>query len=338
MGLARYLAARVGGRSHGSDADGRLPRRPSAGGIAALCLVAAALLLSLVAFTQTQQRRVLFDRNSPYTRVLVVEEKGLRCLRFVKPDAGNQSCVDLEKPERIVFEYVRHASVGLTFVPEPRRAVIIGIGGGSIIHLYRRHVPTLHFDAVDLDPVVVEVAQRYFDLRPEPGLRLVAQDGRKFLETSSEQWDLIFLDAYGENNVPFALTTVEFLQAVSQRLAPHGAVVANIWRDNRPLYRSMLKTYGQVFSAVHVFPAPTHYNSIVVAMRCPKPLSRAEVLARARTVAAARQFSFDYLSAPKTYRRLADHDLSKSHVLVDAQPEVHGCLMKLYTDEEDCVP
>ena len=81
-----------------------------------------------------------------------------------------------------------------------------------------------------------------------------------------EPHDLIFLDAYGRNSVPEALTTVEFLAAVRAALDPEGVVVANIWNERtNPLYPSMLRTYQESFDELFAFPVPRRNNHIVVA-------------------------------------------------------------------------
>jgi spermidine synthase len=272
--------------------------------------------------------RVLFDKRSAYARVLVTENDGVRCLAFDSPTSGRQSCVDQADPERIVLEYVRYIPVGLVFVPEPRRALMLGLGGGSIVRLLLPRVPRLHMDVVEIDPVVIEAARLHFGVADSGRLRVVEGDGRAFVARAQERWDLIVLDAFGEDYIPFPLTTVDFFREVERRLAPGGAVVANFWSTHRGVLRAQLRTLQEVFPALHVFDGRTSGNVIAVAARGLAPWSRERVLERAGAIAPGLGFRFDFLEAPSRYVPLDSYDLGNASVLVDGRADVYEALRR----------
>jgi spermidine synthase len=152
-------------------------------------------------------------------------------------------------------------------VDKPGRALLVGLGGGTLPRFLQRHFPEVEVDAVDIDPVVVEVAQKLFAVRETDHLHLYVDDGRAFIEKTQRPYDVIFLDAYNAKEIPYALATKEFLTSVRRALAPTGVVVANIWeRLANPLHDSMVLTYQSVFGWVRIVAVRGEGNEILLAM------------------------------------------------------------------------
>jgi spermidine synthase len=105
---------------------------------------------------------------------------------------------------------------------------------------------------------VVNVAYRYFGLPRDDRLQVEVEDGRRHLQTTDDRWDVILLDAYYSDSVPFHMTTREFLQLARSRLNPGGIVVANVIGSiegpGSRLFRSFYRTYRSVFPSVAVHP------------------------------------------------------------------------------------
>ncbi len=96
----------------------------------------------------------------------------------------------------------------------PERALIVGLAGGTSAHSLLATYPELTIDGVEIDPKVLELAEKYFAL-DDPRLTTYAEDGRYFLETSDETFDLVALDAYRQPYIPFHLATQEFFELVA---------------------------------------------------------------------------------------------------------------------------
>jgi len=213
------------------------------------------------------QHRIIYEGESAYNSITVTEDcSGLRTLSF---DAGRvrQSVVKVGDPDHLELPYARTMCVGLAARPEPPRVLIVGLGGGSLPMLFRRHWPAMQIDVVDIDPGVIDAARKFFGFCEDPQLRAVAADGRKFIEECRQPYDVIFLDAFGSDNIPYALATKEFLKAVRSALKPDGLVVANIWSSvSNPLYNSMVRTYQDVFDNVYVVRTQNCGNEIFLAL------------------------------------------------------------------------
>lgn len=273
------------------------------------------LLLTFIAFTLmvlpaqslagipgTGGLRVLYEADSAYHHIVVVEDAYARYLRF---DRSFQSGMLLGDPFESPFLYAAYAHLGLIFRPEAVRVLVVGLGGGSIPKRLWRDNPRMSVDVAELDPKVVEVARRFFALPFSPRLRITAQDGRLFLRKTRELYDLIILDAYYAESIPFHLTTREFLELVKSRLAPEGAVVWNLvgalQGPRSRLFRAMYRTAAAAFPGLYLFPTafrPYHdvdsIRNIMLVGQAAGGLSRSDILERARRLAPRTRFE-DYV-------------------------------------------
>ena len=244
------------------------------------------VLLASAACEGRQTTRTLHEAKSEFNHIIVQEDpEGIRTLRFGGPAGAIQSAMNVQDPAILVLAYSKTAMCSLALVEEPKRILIIGLGGGSMPRFLRKALPEARIDAVELDPAVADVARKFFNIREDDKLKIHIGDGRKFIEQSKDQFDLIFLDAYGEDSVPYMLATQEFYAAVKTRLADGGLCVSNVWAAAaNPLYDDMIKTHQAVFGEVHVVRADPSLNRIVLAFKGKPGLTRGEITRRTRSV------------------------------------------------------
>jgi spermidine synthase len=119
-------------------------------------------------------------------------------------------------------------------------------------------------------------------------MRYRAGDGRVFLNRNSERYDLILVDAYRGGYVPFHLLTREFYDLVKQRLAPGGAAAFNV-HDGSRLYASTVKTLGEVFAALDLYPTG---RGEVIAVATAAPVDAQTLAGRATALQTQHGFRF----------------------------------------------
>jgi len=277
--------------------------------LCALCLGNAA----------TGAERLLLESKSPYNTVLVSEdERGLRILRFERGGA-RQSVVKPGDPDHLEVPYVRAMLFALVFSERPRRVLVVGLGGGSIPSFLRHRFPDLEIDVVDIDPVVVEVARSHFGFRDDAKLRVEVDDGRRFIERRSGRYDIIFLDAFGPDSVPYALTTREFLRAVRAALTPRGVVISNIWGpSSNPLYDSMVRTYQSVYEEVCTVDLAGAGNKVLVALPWKSLRTRDELIRQSRQLTVQLQLRSDLGDTVERGFQRAGAEAARGRVLIDA--------------------
>jgi spermidine synthase len=213
----------------------------------------------------TAHERVVFDQRSPWNRVLVVDEGGLRSLYFGDSDQATQSTISLRDPKAVPMEYIRHAASALAFAPRRHRTLVVGLGGATFPMLLRRSHPDMTIDVVEIDPLVRQVARDYFGLVEDKQLRVHIADGAEFMRRARGRWDVILLDAYGPDSIPDALTTKAFFADVAQRLTKGGLVVANIADVRNDHERAVITRFATAFPACILLHTPRSDNVIAVA-------------------------------------------------------------------------
>ena len=234
--------------------------------------------------------KTLFQKDSFYHHIRVEEDEQARYLYF---DQTLQSAMNLNDPAALRLNYSRYASLGLAFRPDAKKALIIGLGGGSIPKKYQKEFPALEMDVAEIDPEVIEVAKKYFSFQEGKNIRVHAQDGRLFLTRATQRYDLILVDAYFRDAIPFHLTTREFFTTANQKLAPNGIIVANIigavTGPGGKITRSVVRTLRGIFPQIYIFAArradnaslDTTQNVIVVATKEQQRLDIREITRRA---------------------------------------------------------
>lgn len=212
-------------------------------------------LLTVPGFTASPPLRLIFEKDSVYHRIRIYEDATYRYLRF---DRSIQGGMVLRNPLISVLRYPDYIHLAWLFTPEIRRMLVVGLGAGSIPKRFVRDYPLVVIDSVELDPVVVEIAKQYFEVSEDRRHRITVLDGRQFIRRTESTYDLIVMDAYFAEGIPFHLVTREFLRQVKAHLTPGGIVVANIvgavGGTNSKLFRAIYKTYATEFPGLYPFP------------------------------------------------------------------------------------
>ncbi len=76
-----------------------------------------------------------------------------------------------------------------------RRVLLLGLGGGSVARIVRALAPEAQIVGVELDPVVIRLAKRWFDL-DELDLELVVGDALEFLRQEERRFDIVLEDVF----------------------------------------------------------------------------------------------------------------------------------------------
>jgi spermidine synthase len=201
----------------------------------------------------TTGARVLYERDTPYHHIRVVDRPpGVRDLFIGSTLQSNYRPND---PHLRGLPYEEYKHFAKVVRPGIKNILMIGLGGGTSARQFISYYPDVTIDAVEIDPVIVDVAQRFFDVKPGDRLRLHAGDGRAFLRRSSREFDMISVDAYTHgrygSTIPPHLVTREFFEEVSAKLSDGGIFHFHSYapRDSR-FSRAVYKTIRQVFPAV----------------------------------------------------------------------------------------
>jgi predicted membrane-bound spermidine synthase len=167
-----------------------------------------------------------------------------------------QTWIDKDNPAYSFLYYTRFTNAVISGLPSGSKALLIGLGGGSIAKQFE--LRNLDYDAVEIDGRLPELAKQYFGLKGTG--RLIVDDGRHYINKCREQYDLVIIDALLGENVPSHLLSVECFSRIKEMLKPGGKVFIEfdgiVEGDNgqaqKMLYNTLVKAGYQctVFSSI----------------------------------------------------------------------------------------
>ncbi|MGB0496268.1 MAG: spermidine synthase [Kangiellaceae bacterium] len=232
------------------------------------------LFMFLIIFCNASFAKELHRERSLYRNVIVTEKDDIRCMRFEtrRKKISNQACINMVKPDELVFEYAHSVLSGLAFNPNPKNILVIGLGGGVLPQTFEKVLPNTVITSVEIDPAVVSIAKKYFKYKENERIKTSVQDGRIFIKraiSKNQTYDWIILDAFNGEYIPEHLLTLEFLQEVKKLLSPDGLLSANTFSSSE-LYNYESVTYQKVFNQLQILHSPTKGNRVIFACNCEK--------------------------------------------------------------------
>ena len=175
--------------------------------------------------------------------IAVTDSRGIRTLHV--GGEAIQSAMRLDDPHALALDYTRCMMAFLLVHPDPREALMIGLGGASIPKWFHRHLKKTRTRVVELDPRVIAAARQHFALPPDDE-RLAVEIGDGAEALSPECCDVLVIDAYhDEAHVP-KLATAAFYDAAFLALEDKGALVVN-YMDDDPMFDQYLQRLEAAF-------------------------------------------------------------------------------------------
>ena len=200
----------------------------------------------------------------PKPSIAVSDARGVRSLHV--GGEAIQSAMRLGEPYALALDYTRCMMAFLLFHPEPREALLIGLGGGSLAKFFHRHFRNTSIRVIELDARVLAAAREHFHVPPD-GARFRVEIGDGADALYPECCDTLVIDAFeDELHVP-KLASAEFYDGAFLALREPGAMVVNFMNDD-PKFDLTLQRLERAFGgAVIVLPALYDPNIIVFALK-----------------------------------------------------------------------
>jgi spermidine synthase len=170
-----------------------------------------------------------------------------------KPDASSEG-------DRVTQSLLAHLPLALH--PDPRSALVIGLGSGMTAGSAALYAVE-RLDVAEISGTVVEAARRYFGatnggVLEDRRVRVLLGDARTTVGQGSETYDVIISEP---SNLHMAgvpeLFTVEFFRLLRERLAPGGVICQWIYAYNLAVddFKMVPRTFAEAFPAMSLWDA-----------------------------------------------------------------------------------
>lgn len=275
---------------------------------------------------------VVYQGTSAYHHIKIVDNNGIRTLSF---NGSQETRMSLRNHLQGHFIYTEYFHMPWIWNNQITNVLMMGLGGGSTQRAYQKCYPDVNVDTVELDPMVIDLAQKYFFVKRTPRHRIIRSDGRLYLRRARKKYDVILMDAYTANRygsfIPYPLATREFFQLARAHLTDDGVIAYNVigtmqgWRAD--ILGAVYKTMKTVYPNVYMFPAPDSLNVVLIATQSEKKYNTTLVRQRAAELIAKRRVSMrTFATRARAIRFGAPRTAARSPALTDDYAPVDGLL------------
>jgi len=222
--------------------------------LAGLCIaLAVGAVIINAASAAPEETNLRHHESSFYGEIKVVDLAPPADKRILYLDGMPHTIAKLSTLES-VSDYFKGFELGCYIRPKAKLSLLLGLGGGIFVGHLKTHCGMVT-DVLDIDEKLVAVAKTWFNFKPTG--EVILQDGRAYLEQTKKTYDIIFMDTYSGEQLPYHMLSLESFKAARKRLKEDGLLMLNVIGyakgPKAGLRRAVEKTLRETFSHVKVF-------------------------------------------------------------------------------------
>jgi spermidine synthase len=188
----------------------------------------------------------IFKTRTRHGPVWINQQQDILQLKFDK--LATQSEINASEPHQLRMNNLQYLMGILLFIEAPRNLLLLGVGGGSLIHFVRHYLPETHITGVEYDAELLQIAQDHL-LLPPAGSFIDYQiaDAREYIQHCRESYDLIIVDIFDAFRSPSWLLQNDTIKRLKGLLSPRGAIGYNLLinsdKDFKDFYQQLRNRY-----------------------------------------------------------------------------------------------
>lgn len=246
--------------------------------------------------------RLEADLVSRYSHIRVRRQGSVRALLFVR-DSGEEvveTYLNLDRPHELITEYTQVMFVSYLTRPRPKKVLLVGLGGASMVQFLKAYDPEVELDVVEIDQAIVDVAKKYFLVREDEKTKIIVSDAVTYLTGSPPRYDVVYMDAFlkpsrqtDSTGAPLKLKAGPFQRDILRKaLAPDGTVVFNL--NAHAGVADDIASISATFPQTYVYRLSGATGYVVAATADAKRETPAALAERAREIDRRFQASFSF--------------------------------------------
>jgi spermidine synthase len=212
----------------------------------------------------------IYETESAYNYIQVQQQNGFTILRLNE----GQGVHSIYRPDTLQYNGPWDQVLVSPYFyagrkpSDIKRVAIVGLAAGTTARQMTAVYGNIPIDGYELDPKIVEVGQKYFDMTM-PNLNIIIGDGRLNLERSQQKYDIIAVDAYRPPYIPPHMTTREFFEICASHLTDNGVLTLNSASvpGDRRLINGLATTMGTIFPSIYTVDIPGSLNTMIFATK-----------------------------------------------------------------------
>lgn len=168
--------------------------------------------------------------------------------------------------QRILRFGLKH--IGFDKINAMENVLVLGVAGGSVI---KTLVDEIKFSGkitgVEIEPEIIELANKYFKLDEIPQLEIVIDDAFEFVLKTKEKYDLIIIDIFQDTHMPNFLFESFFINRICFLLKSKGFVLFNtMLLDEKQNLRNskFISEFSPVDYSIKSIPRVEKHNELIV--------------------------------------------------------------------------
>jgi spermidine synthase len=177
--------------------------------------------------------------------------------------------MSLAAPNALEVRYTQKMMSFLLFQPRPRRLLLIGLGGGSLVKFCHHRLPAMQMTVLENNSDVIALRDAFLVPPDSATLQVRQGDGAEYLARAEKGIDVLLVDAFDRTGFAPSLANREFIEQAHAKLAGSGVLVMNLAGDEQA-YAGLVGIVMQVFDQqVIVVPVREDDNHLLLAFRNP---------------------------------------------------------------------
>ncbi len=214
------------------------------------------------------KNQLLISEKTPWGNIEVWQNSRVRDL-YIQDKSSIQSRLNLDQKEKLLLKNTQAMMSFLLFQPNPESALLLGLGGGGIIHFLSHWFPELKITAVDISKPMLRIAKKYFEITNTPQISLKTADALTYLtQTKKKNHNVILIDIHDGKRTPDFLYDPDFVDQCFQTLSSKGVLVINAIVNSDQNFLNIMTALRTHFTGVSLcMPLKQHQNILLFAFK-----------------------------------------------------------------------
>lgn len=141
---------------------------------------------------------ILYSKQSRYGLIEVVATEQPGILKICENQIYDviHSTFKEGDPTYLALLYVPLSTISFCCAKTLKKVLLLGLGAGDFLSYMMRYFPNTEVDAVEINPVMIDIVQKFREKDMPKAPHYFCEDGFKYVDKIKKKYDLIFCDMY----------------------------------------------------------------------------------------------------------------------------------------------